>query len=352
MKKTALTAAVMASLALFLAAETYRAQAWELLPGESPPAGEQIVLDLHCHACHLMPNADKHSLIGPGGVRLLPTLDWEADRARPEWVFEFLTEPFHLRPELHAQMPNFTLSDEEAMALTRFLMTLKLKRSVYVPKDMPSPLPPQTPETLTAAKAAFDLYKCFQCHLLEGKVIDPEKGQSGPDFIHTYNRLQVDWNYQWLVDPQVFIPGTKMPNFFYSDGEPLLDDPDKDMHLILVYMYSLGEHKSYADFKAKESQYAGGASAEQGKKLAEDLYCTACHEFDGWPKLDLAALNQKHDNRMDLTHLASRRDSAWIKKFLAEKRPDQSGVITGRRCGFQFNNQELNALTEYLSTLK
>ena len=326
-------------------------RAWPLLPGEKPPTGQQIVLDLHCHVCHVMPGADQHTLVGPGNVRLLPSLDFENNRTRPEWVFEFIKDPIHLRPELHSQMPNFTLADEEAMALTHFLMTLKLKKDVYAPKNAPSPLPPQSPETLAAAKSAFNLYKCFQCHLLEGKVIDPEKGQSGPDFIYTFNRLQVPWNYQWLVDPQAFIPGTKMPNFFYSDGEPLIDEPDKDMQLILVYMYSLGEPKPYAEFKALEAQYPA-ATAEQGKKLAEDFLCTSCHEFQDWAKLDLNALDQKHEGRMDLTHLASRRDAAWLKKFLAEKRPDQTEVKTGRRVGFQLNDSELKALLGYLTTLK
>ena len=327
-----------------------RARAWDLLPNEKPPTGPQIVLDLHCHVCHLLPDADKHTLVGPGGLRIIPILDFEANRARPEWVFEFFKNPFHLRPELHAQMPNFALTDEEAMQLTAFVMSLKLKKNVYVPPNMPSVLPPQKPEILQQAKSAFDLYKCFQCHLLEGKVIDPEKGQSGPDFIHTFNRLQVDWNYQWLVDPQAFIPGTKMPNFFYSDGEELIDEPDRDMNLILVYMYSLGEHKDYAEYKKLAAQYSG-ATAEQGKKLAEQLYCTSCHEFEGWDKIDPAPLAAK-DARLDLMHVAAKRDKAWLKKHMGTKPTSPRDQSVGHWPGYTLNDYELKTLTEYLTTIK
>lgn len=351
-KKYVLFLSLLLILGLFIFVSFHdRAQAWDLLPGEKPPTGEQIVLDLHCHTCHVMPGAEKHSLVGPDGTRILPSLDFEGDRARPEWVFEFLKDPIHLRPELHAQMPNFALTDEEALMLTKYLMTLKSKKKVYVPEDMPPVKDVKDQQTLKKAKAAFDLYKCFQCHLLEGKLIDPEKGQSGPDFIHTFNRLNVDWNYQWLVDPQAYIPGTKMPNFFYSDDEELIDDPDADMHLILVYMYSLGEHKNYAEYKKVEAKYPN-ATAEKGKKLADDLYCTACHEFDGWDKLDVNELAKKHEN-YDLTHVASRRDKAFLTTHLKNKvpeRPKDGEVI--RRPGFQLNKQELKALVNYIVTFK
>lgn len=339
-------------LAVLFAMESWRggAKAWELLPGEKPPTGEQIVLDLNCHVCHIMPGAEKHTLVAPGGLRIIPSLDFEANRSRPEWVFEFLKAPFHLRPELHAQMTDFALTDEEAMQLVTFLETLKLKKDVFVPKNMPPVIGVTDQAVIEQAKAAFNLYKCFQCHLLEGKVIDPEKGQSGPDFIYTYNRLKVDWNYQWLVDPQAFIPGTKMPNFFYSDGEELIDDPARDMHLILVYMYSLGEHKDYKDYQALSAQYSS-ATPDQGKKLAEELSCTGCHEFEGWDKLDPKALAAK-DERMDLSHVASRRDKTWLKKHMGTKPTSPRDQSVGHWPGYTLNDYELKTLTNYLATLK
>lgn len=326
------------------------AKAWDLLPGEAPPTGPKLVQDLHCHDCHLLPEAEKHTHILPSGLRSLPSLDFEGNRTRPEWILDFLRKPFHLRPELHAQMPNFALTDEEAMSLIAFLMTLKLKKEVYVPKGLPSVLGPHDAETMKKAKDVFYLYKCYQCHLLEGKVIDPQKGQSGPDFIYTYNRLQVDWNYQWLVDPQAFIPGTTMPNFFYSDGESLIDEPEKDMYAILVYMYSLGEHKDGQEYRELQAKYSA-ATPERGKKLAEELSCTACHEFEGWPKLELAALAAK-DPRLDLMHVGTRRDKAWLTKHLGAQPTNPRDLSPGHWPGYILNPSELKTLVDYLLTIK
>ncbi len=341
-----------ALLLVFMTVELLRgtAGAWELLPGEKPPTGPQIVLDLHCHVCHIMPGAEKHSLTTAAGPRIIPSLDFEGNRARPEWVFEFLKSPFHLRPELHAQMPHFALTDEEAMQLAAFLESLKLEKDIYAPKNLPAVIGVTDPNELKQAKDTFNLYKCFQCHLLEGKVIDPEKGQSGPDFIYTYDRLKVDWNYQWLVDPQSFIPGTKMPNFFYSDGEELIDDPDRDMRLILVYMYSLGKHQDYQDYQALSAQYAA-VTPDQGKKLAQELHCTACHEFEGWDKVDVKTLAAA-DNRMDLTHVGARRDKAWLKQHMGTTPTNPRDQSVGHWPGYTLNAYELKTLADYLAGIK
>jgi len=326
------------------------ADAWELLPGEKPPTGPQIVQDLHCHDCHLLPGADKHTHILPGGLRALPSLDFEGQRAREEWVFEFLQKPFHLRPELHAQMPDFALTDSEAMALTAFLMTKKSRIEVYVPEGMPPLAGITDPDELKLAKDTFNLYKCFQCHLLEGKVIDPEKGQSGQDFIHTYNRLKVDWNYQWLVDPQAFIAGTKMPNFFYSDGEELIDYPERDMYYILVYMYSLGEHKEYKEYRELKKKHAD-VSADQGEELAQKLWCSSCHEFEDWETVEPKALAEE-DERMDLMDVGNRRDKAWLRKHMGTKPTNPREESEGHWPGYTLNDYELKTLTDYLSTIK
>ena len=351
LKKYFILATPVLAILLFFFFQTINneATAWDLLPGEKPPTGEQIVLDLHCHTCHIMPGADKHTLVAVGGLRILPSLDFEADRTREEWIFDFLKEPFHLRPELHAQMPNFALTEEERMQLTSFLMTLKLKSDVYVPEDMPK-VTGKSADEVKYAKTVFDLYKCFQCHLLEGKLIDPEKGQSGPDFIYVYDRLQINWNYQWLVDPQAFIPGTKMPNFFYSDDEELIDDPDEDMYQILVYMYSLGKHSEYKEYKGLKNKYSS-VTPDQGKKLAEELLCTSCHEFDKWDKPDLKAIAVK-DDRMDLTHIGKKRDKAWLKKHMGTKPSNPRDKSEGHAPGYTLNTYELKTLVDYLATLK
>ena len=47
----------LASLIIFATLQP-PARAWDLLPGEKPPTGPQIVHDLHCHTCHILPDAE------------------------------------------------------------------------------------------------------------------------------------------------------------------------------------------------------------------------------------------------------------------------------------------------------
>ncbi|HKE01199.1 MAG TPA: hypothetical protein VKE69_09330, partial [Planctomycetota bacterium] len=49
-----------------------------------------------------------------------PFLPSEGDKVRPAWVFGFLKQPYTIRPQLKVHMPNFGLSDGDAMAIAQW----------------------------------------------------------------------------------------------------------------------------------------------------------------------------------------------------------------------------------------
>jgi cbb3-type cytochrome oxidase cytochrome c subunit len=59
--------------------------------------------------------------------------------------------------------------------------------------------------------------KCNSCHP-SGKIL-PEGSPInwGPDLSLTQHRLQGEWVKKWLRSPASYLPGTKMPQFFYDD---------------------------------------------------------------------------------------------------------------------------------------
>lgn len=67
-----------------------------------------------CQACHL---------IGSKGGYVGPPLDHLSARLKPGWIFHWLKNPQAFKPE--SIEPNNNLSDEDAEALTAFVMTLK-----------------------------------------------------------------------------------------------------------------------------------------------------------------------------------------------------------------------------------
>ena len=81
----------------------------------SPEEGRALIERLGCPVCHDIPG---HATT----IRKeAPDLTWEGDRVRPDWLFAFLKAPGTIRPALTARMPNFRLTDEEALALTEGL---------------------------------------------------------------------------------------------------------------------------------------------------------------------------------------------------------------------------------------
>ena len=105
--------------------------------------GRALIERLGCPVCHDIPG---HATT----VRKeAPDLTWEGDRVRPEWVFAFLKAPQTIRPALTVRMPNFRLTDEEALALTDALLTLKDRTA------KPLPAAQQYRGSVTPAAAAW-----------------------------------------------------------------------------------------------------------------------------------------------------------------------------------------------------
>jgi hypothetical protein len=45
---------------------------------------------------------------------------------------------------------------------------------------------------------------------------------------------------EWLRNPQAIQPGTRMPNFFYDEGNPLTENPEQDILDLRNYLWTLG----------------------------------------------------------------------------------------------------------------
>ena len=69
-----------------------------------------------CQSCHIVDTKNDKGYIGP-------TLTQVGSRLTPAWIYAWLKNPQALRPG--ATEPNQNMSDEDARALTAFLMSLK-----------------------------------------------------------------------------------------------------------------------------------------------------------------------------------------------------------------------------------
>jgi cbb3-type cytochrome oxidase cytochrome c subunit len=60
-----------------------------------------------------------------------------------------------------------------------------------------------------------------------------------PDLAMAPERLRPGWVLDWLRDPQQIMPDTRMPSFFYSEGQAMFDDADHQIAAVQSYIMTL-----------------------------------------------------------------------------------------------------------------
>jgi len=212
-------------------------------PPERPPSAEaarrglSLFKGLGCAGCHRGARDGRGEHVGPD-------LSAVGDKLRPEWMEEFLTQPFTIRPGRMARMPTFRLKEAESRLLTEFLASLR--------EPAASPLAERLRFQGTLAEAnvqagrqlaSREFLSCASCHVGEEQPEGPPE-EWAPDLRISGQRLNPDWIVRWLQDPQRLEPGTKMPTFFLdetSGPEEILDGDEAHQILALRdYLLSLG----------------------------------------------------------------------------------------------------------------
>ena len=179
-----------------------------------------------------------------------PLLYGEGKKVQPEWLFEFLKEPFDLRPWLDIKMPTFSLPDDEATSIARFFAETENESYPYeyifeTKKEYIGAKEAMSPGYLLAAKRLFESkdVNCILCHVKGEKMPEGDKTGWAPDLLLAKRRLKPDWIKRWLLDPQSIQPGTKMPKFF-REGEfqdYISGTPEEQAEVMKDYLMNLWE---------------------------------------------------------------------------------------------------------------
>ncbi len=179
--------------------------------------GRKLVRNFNCQGCHVLDGKGGNiaeTLTDQGFAP--PALEGEGKKVKGDWLFTFLKNPTPIRPWLHFRMPTFGFTDEEATTLTRYFQG---KDSVAQPfHSLEKKHYDQ--EQWNVGKQMFEKLQCLQCH--QGM----EKSQKAPadlapDLSMAPLRLREEWIAEWLTDPQVVQPGTRMPTYFPDGQSPL-----------------------------------------------------------------------------------------------------------------------------------
>jgi cytochrome c2 len=186
-----------------------------------------------------------------------PPLYLEGIKVQTPWLYEFLKNPTKIRYTTVLRMPQFNMSDSEAMSLANYFAAVD--GAVYPYQDVPERQPGylasmehKHPNYLPQGWQLFQA--CVSCHSVAGREYagkDPKKDIRGPNLMHVQNRLRSEWLQLWLYKPSWITPYTSMPSVFPKNVKNLPElfggkglDQTTSVHDALVNYQRLAETQS------------------------------------------------------------------------------------------------------------
>ncbi|MBC7855744.1 MAG: c-type cytochrome [Pirellulaceae bacterium] len=283
--------------------------------------GELLAAALRCAACH-REDADPKPLAAPSLAHL-------GGNIREDWVRKWLSDKGQEELSVRRRMPAYGFSDDEAAAITAYLLANQPARER--PKKEAEPSPPlgqpksgKTPPVTSPATGPsvdegatlFFTRGCLACHQVHGLG---ESGLfGGGNLSKVAGKRPAGFFRDWLADPSKLNPDHRMPSFDLSTRERTAIDR---------YLASLGEAPKPA---RQEQPQQGGI--EKGRTLVTRHRCASCHALPPDEQLAPAA------NVKRLRHA-----SDW-KKSCASK-----GAVSQAHLGYSLNLEDQKALQEFYS---
>jgi mono/diheme cytochrome c family protein len=314
-----------------------------LLQGAKPVAaklsgsrerGKTIFLDSRCVSCH--------SVEGKGGT-LAPDLGKIGSKLYPERIILILRNPHELWSR--SRMPIFGFTDQQIQDVTNFLV------GEYVDLDLDEKEVARQIELVDGANRLrgpelIEKYGCTGCHdKIEGVK---DRGETGIELttigvvdIHhlDFGEIKVapkdwtvpNWLYNKVLNPRLFKPGLKMPDFSFSEREA---------EAVTTYLLSLkGEEVPAAYTRPLGTPPSTYAPQGAFGNLLDKYRCLVCHKISG----------RGGEMAPDLSPEGSRVKKEWLAKFM--KAPDTiRPILPERMPPFKILDSEDQALSAYFRT--
>lgn len=210
--------------------------------------GKQLFKEKGCQGCH--------KLFGEGG-NIGPDLTYVArpGHRSPAWLFEHFKNPQKVSPG--SVMPSFGFTDEEAKALTVFMLSLTDERitGYYSSKKL---LP-----SVELGRHLFEEKGCIGCHSVRGTG-----GNVGPELSEVGIRRSAEWIMRHFKEPQAVSPGSIMPRFGFTDEE---------VKALTMFLLKL----SGEDIVGYIRLPGALTPVERGKAVFKKYGCAGCHGIEG-----------------------------------------------------------------------
>jgi cytochrome c551/c552 len=190
---------------------------------KSPPRGGDLARLLHpvvlANEQKTNPNAKSSDAWG----WVPPPLVGEGRKVQPNWLHNFLLDPYQIRPAVVLRMPKFNMSSAEAGALVNYFAAAD--NAVY-----PYEFDPRTreqylssadashPDRLSQAlKIMTDNNYCVKCHFIGDFAPAGAVAAMAPQLDRVSQRLRPEFLQKWIGNPKRLLPYTGMPVNFPPD---------------------------------------------------------------------------------------------------------------------------------------
>jgi len=325
-------------------------QATEEGPGKQEPAGAEKE-----EKPGLAARPEKGRLTAPPpppeNQEFAPDLSRIADKVNADWLFAWVTNPKHFRPP--TRMPSLRLSDDEARAVTAFLMTLGTKRPIGGLEEQI-----KKADRIAAGERLIRKRGCFGCHDIKGfetsEKIAPDLSNFGSKrLLELFFGEAVEVKQTWedytfwkLKNPQIYATERVeqlMPNFGFSDEQA---------RTLRVFLKSLSAQRVHPQFQRSLSSEE--LAIQSGRSLVKRYNCNGCHVIEGQggaiaafyadktkipPPLEVGAL-----------HEGEKVQATWLYQFLGRPTPLRPWLDV-RMPTFGLSIEEATALTSYFAVI-
>ena len=214
-----------------------------------------------CYSCHKIPGYETMGDVGP-------VLTEVGSKVNYSWAVNWL-----LDPKLYfstARMPKFFFTQDQAEAITDYLFSMS--GTTRHDADYSKVTPNQ--KLVDQGKALWGQARCNLCHTTGGRGGNHIKVYA-PDLSKVGSKVNKEWLFKWIKNPNAYFPGTKMPRFRFTDAE---------INSLVEYIVS--EYKDdEAELKYVQPVEIQAASIKKGKDLIQKYGCYGCHKLQGMEEM-------------------------------------------------------------------
>ncbi len=231
--------------------------------------GQRIFEQMGCTGCHLVKGYEDIPKIGPSLRRV-------SAKVNPTWMVRWIQNPHKFRPR--TRMPNFSLKEDEALAIAAFLWSKSKAEGERWLEEHPLPADyrKEDKSLVGKGKSLVESIGCKGCHGFAEGEFSTVLGK-GKDIVPNLKNIAAKvgprWTYHWIKNPRGFSPATRMPSLRLTDQEALA---------ITAYLMTLGNESE--GMVGIEERLFDPKNTKRGESLVRKYGCFGCHDIQGMEK--------------------------------------------------------------------